>query len=360
MALVQHYVDPSLDANIGNGTIGSPWGDLAYAIQQVALSKGTYGDQLNVLSSATEVLTATLPIATYAPAQGVPLVIRGCDAVANDGGIGVVNCNGFPLSAASDGYSGYIDLELYGGGPTTTYIQGFVQCLAYNIYVHGSGNIGINLNTYSDIRNCRIELTNGYGIAGGSAMRIVDNYIVVPSGRYGITSGIGSSYARNIVVCDPGASWGMYFNSSANRVENNSVYCTGAGTGKGIFCDDSRTADSAIGNLVEGFSGAGGVGIEIEFAPGNWQKNVMARNAVYNCTTAYLGEGDVRYAADNEITSVSPFAKSGALTYANRFAYFAPIDTGNVYGGAGKNLDKGAVQHEEVSGGGSGIIILGS
>lgn len=61
-----------------------------------------------------------------------------------------------------------------------------------------------------------------------------------------------------------------------------------------------------------------------------------------------------------EVLSQSPFAKVGDDTWENRFVYFAPVDTGNVWGGAyvgNGNLDLGAVQS---AGGPAAVLDLGS
>jgi len=80
---------------------------------------------------------------------------------------------------------------------------------------------------------------------------------------------------------------------------------------------------------------------------------LVGNNALYNNTTHYT-LNDAISIGDNEELGASPFAKSGADTFANRFTYFAPVDTGNVIGGAypsGANLDKGAVQAAAAGGG---------
>ena len=64
---------------------------------------------------------------------------------------------------------------------------------------------------------------------------------------------------------------------------------------------------------------------------------------------------------DNETLSATPFDKSGSDTFANRYTYFAPVDTGNVRGGAypsAARRDKGAVQHVDPTGGGGSANLL--
>jgi hypothetical protein len=106
------------------------------------------------------------------------------------------------------------------------------------------------------------------------------------------------------------------------------------GTGVGIEIANNNAIHSAVyGNLVEGFSGSGGKGFSFGFTDAK-HKAVLAYNAVYNCTTAYNNTwGQVSLLEDNETLGASPFAKSGSDTFANRFTYFAPVDTGNVHDG---------------------------
>ena len=87
--------------------------------------------------------------------------------------------------------------------------------------------------------------------------------------------------------------------------------------------------------MVEGFSGTGGSGFN--FFNATVPLGMYEGNAAYNNTTNYANVGDVGKrdnGTDNEVLSASPFAKSGADTFANRYVYFAPVDTGNIRGGA--------------------------
>jgi hypothetical protein len=109
-------------------------------------------------------------------------------------------------------------------------------------------------------------------------------------------------------------------------------------------------------NIVEGF----GTQKAFELTDSSRPK-VVAGNAAYNNGTDFDLTGTLPWSSsqpytaptvipielDNESLSGSPFAKSGALTFDNRFTYFAPNNVGNVLGGAYNGqgaLDKGAVQ----------------
>ena len=63
MAITNYYVDPSINANSGTGTIGDPFGDLQYALDTVTRDS-TNGDQFNIKAGTAEVLTGTLDFST--------------------------------------------------------------------------------------------------------------------------------------------------------------------------------------------------------------------------------------------------------------------------------------------------------
>jgi hypothetical protein len=109
--------------------------------------------------------------------------------------------------------------------------------------------------------------------------------------------------------------------------------------------------------LIEGFTGGAAAGIEMT---GMTSPLILyGHNAFYNNNNDIINDGDKVFdlSANDESLGSSPFAKSGADTFANRFTYFAPANVGSVQGGAyptGARLDKGAVQHTDPAGGGGG------
>jgi len=131
-----------------------------------------------------------------------------------------------------------------------------------------------------------------------------------------------------------------------SRINGNSIFSAG-GSGTGIRATGDFGAYGAhvINNLIEGF--ASGTGI-LWNSTAHLDAMFAAGNAVNNCATPY-SFADQQFPNDgsNETLASSPFAKSGANTFANRFAYFAPNDVGSVKTGAypvGSDLSKGAVQ----------------
>jgi hypothetical protein len=114
---------------------------------------------------------------------------------------------------------------------------------------------------------------------------------------------------------------------------NNTIFAA-ASSGSGITQNSQAHYSTAviINNIIEGFSSGSG----INFGTTTNYLSRYAGNAFFNNGTNALNPGvaDDIENLDNEALGSSPLAKSGSDTFANRFVYFAPVDTGNVHGGA--------------------------
>ena len=361
-APTETYVDPSIAGNSGAGTIGDPYGDLQHALDTMTRD-ATNGDRINIKAGTDEILTGTISLATYGtPTLSATLTFQGYTSAAGDGGQGGIDGNAtYNIhTAAGDGIQ-WKDLRLHNCGSAA--VVGLARfgilenCEIDNTTGDGVQIFGIG---WASCVGCHIHNIGGYGInhEDGAQAFIFANYLVNGANDFSVairTDFSTGSIAHNIISID-GASIGIETDGSGPygiRIFNNSVLSDG-GTGVGIQID-RVLAQGCFNNLVEGFSGAGGGGIVVAAGATVEDAHIMAHNAVYNCTTNYsYSHSHFVLVNDNESVSVSPFAKSGADTFANRFAHFAPVDTGNVYGGAypsGSNHDKGAVQHAAGPGG---------
>lgn len=356
-APTNYYVDPGGGSDVtGDGSIGNPWASVQHALDNITRDASN-GDQINVKSGAADVLSGTLDTSLYgSPGSTRPLIIRGYTSAANDGGVGTLDGDGSHTIWKGPGYVRLVDMELRNSGANTIVeLKSFERM--FNCDVHGTSGNGVYANDASGIiiAGCHIYDVGGIGIFAKVAM-VRGNYLTNgPTNNF--TSAIrvtnlGADVVGNIISLS-GSSDGVVVASHGCTVSHNSILSVG-GTGSGIklSLNWASTIDS---NLVEGFSGAGGVGIDASSAA----KGVCTHNSVYNCTTP-IDEGDA-IITDNETLGSSPFAKVGSDTYANRFAYFAPNDVGSVYGGAwlgDGNRDRGAVQHEASGGGGVTTVIV--
>jgi hypothetical protein len=260
-------------------------------------------------------------------------VLRGYTSAANDGGEGEINCNGgagIPSSVIH-----LKDLYIHNGGSSTivslTNSGTIKNCRVAN--TSGSGlSIAISVVSQCLIQDC------GTGVSAASAGGLVCNNQFRAGGVRNFTNAINTSAAA--VISRNTFSMGntgnaIYVNGLRPRIMSNSILASSS-TGKGIVVNGASNSDGLVveNNIVEGFSGTGGVGIDFGSATNHPSR--FAGNACYNNTTNYanLGVADDIENIDNEVLGASPFAKSGSDTFANRFVYFAPVDTGNIRGGA--------------------------
>lgn len=355
------YVDPSIAANSGTGSIGDPYGDTQYALDTEGRD-ATNGNRFNIKAGTAEILAATLVLTTYGvPTNTAPLIIQGYTSVANDGGQGEIDGDGtYGCFSGSEDSITMKDMEVHNAGSAVVIDLDQYACVQ-NCEVHDSTGNLIVVRHNSIVEGCDVYDGSAFGIllTGGSSSA-TKNY--VSNAAKNFTSAILISdtvtVVRNIVSIS-GASTGI--NSSNKRnpyIRHNSILSSG-GTGAGIRVFSTARQGSIANNIVEGFIGVGGDGIDYTAHTANWLLN--AGNAFYNNATNELNKpvGKFLIDTDNESLGSSAFAKSGANTFANRHIYFAPLDVGNVWAGAypvGGNLDKGAVQH--VDAGGTTVIVI--
>jgi hypothetical protein len=362
----QYYVDFSGgNDTTGDGTVGTPWKTIEKALDTITRD-ATNGDQINVKDDADETITTTFSLATYGtPTGSAPLIFRGYTTAANDGGIGGVDMQGnnnTMITAAVLGVS-WIDMHLHNTGSATVLDTGELGAVI-NCEINNSTGSGLVLGNEGGAYNNYIHNIGANGISVARTGIVYCNYLANGTNDFTdaiTTANTGCTIERNIISID-GSTNGITTGSFDDpvRIINNSILCA-SGTGKGIAPSANGLQGAMIvNNLVEGFSGAGGVGYDMSSTTENM--DLYQNNGARNNTTNYSGDGDVFPGiTDNEALGATPFDKSGSDTFANRFTYFAPADTGNVRGGAYPGtgftrLDKGAVQHADPAAGTTTII----
>lgn len=337
-----YYVDPAIAANSGTGTIGDPYGDLQYALNTITQDI-TDGDRINIKAGTAEILTAALSLTTYGVTNlAYPLIFQGYTSSQGDGGQGAIDCQTFTVITNSGSGIYWYDLELYDGPSADALVKILKRCCIANCYIHDSDGHGVQLldtesfaigNHFEDLGNSThymLQITpssahayNNYFKQG--ALRTCKAAILL--------DGVGSIVLNNIISVDS-SSIGILGDAFAYFIFGNTILSS-SGTGKGIDISTHSSgyiANAVINNYVEGFSGTGGIGINMNKSSGGG--GVYGKNAVYNNTTNVTknSEHDLEL-GDNEVLSVSGLEKSGADTFANRFTYFAPKDTGNMQTG---------------------------
>lgn len=333
MAISEIYVDPSIAADSGTGTVGDPFGDLQYAIIQTTFDT-TNGTRVNIKAGTEEVLTAGLEVAiadtsvsvAWVPSRTAPMIFQGYTTAAGDGGMGVISSGGATqaiLDNATLDYVSFIDLELHNTG-LARILRLDDGCSIIRCKIHNAGN-GVTMGDNAVIMGCHY-----YDVAvevilleneGYAAFNIVDTITGTRTATAAISCGnTGSVAYRNIIKVD-GATDGIKM-VNKNSVISNSVYSAG-GTGRGIYATAANLDQMVcINNLVEGFSGTGGDGID--FSVGGIRMPVYGGNSVYDCATAYNNPAIIIESyGGNETLSASPFTDPTNND-------FSPVDTGSV------------------------------
>jgi hypothetical protein len=342
MAITEVYVDPSIAADSGTGTIGDPYGDLEYAIEQTTYDTSN-GTRINVKAGTAEVLAADLDTAfadivttaAWNPTdRRYPAIIQGYTAAAGDGGIAQIdtNGNGFYNNGTRD-IMHFVDLDIYGGCGANKLINCDQYCIIRNCELQGpcTASQFIDIGGYSLIDHCYIHnnnVTTDVVFVSTTGAAIRNSTIVVGSGEDPtriVNLSSGTSCHNNIIIVNDANSIDGIRLTNGGKCWSNSIYSSVAGTGWGIVSDTTSSPQLCANNLVEGFSGTGGRGISIA------SSNVETfGNAVYNCTTAYTFTNDAApgsYWGDNETLTASPFTDAASND-------FSPVDTGNVKEGA--------------------------
>lgn len=347
MPFSEYYVDPSINADSGSGTIGDPYGDLQYALNSITRDS-TYGDRINIKAGTAEVLTAALSLASYgSPSSGAQLIFEGYTSVAGDGGIGEINGGGsYACTPVGTAYFQVKSLKL-GNSGSSYVVQLNNYCSVVGCEIHtNSANYAVYLNTYATIISCYIHgCTNNLGAIFVSTYSSVSHcYIDSSVNNYGIIlNGAGSIATRNILKLDGDTSFsGIYVSGSGCCVLGNSIYSNTANTGAGVYCASSNTF--VANNVIEGWSGTGGLAIYT----GNAISYVMA-NAIYNCTgtlssntkwNALLEPNDTLDSSPFTNIGTGDFSINGTITGISQDA----MPTGTFPGGTTANYaDKGAV-----------------
>lgn len=324
------YVDPSIAANTGSGTIGDPYGDVEYALSlQASIPAG--GLRVNVKAGTAEVLVAQMAASfTPNPAEGNQLTIEGYTSAAGDGGMAQISGGGSVgcwVDVTKD-YINFKNLELYNCGANNI-VQTDNYCSIVSCILHGSTSGGANLQVGGRIVNSYFYDIGAVGVTlNGANCYAMFNYVKSKSSMTsqmtrGITLGTNTYCEFNIVDVD-GNTIGI-LGGNDTRIDHNSVYGDGSGTGAGISVPATAVQQSVRNNVVEGFAGTGGSGISWSTTTG---VTYYSGNACYNNTTDYDGSPSMFAIeeGDNETLSASPFTDA-----AN--GDFTPVDTGNIVDG---------------------------
>jgi len=176
------------------------------------------------------------------------------------------------------------------------------------------------------------------------------NYVKAGTSASAI-SGSGSVAIGNILVHSSNGG-----GIGCNDTVGNIVVNTASGTGNGI---EALLRGTAINNIVQGYSGAGGKGINVVAGC-----KMVGHNAFYNNTTNMSGTPVLSLAANDVALAADPFTDAAngdfSLTAAAKTA-LRGLGWPAAYLGAHANTDGhvtiGAVQYGEAEAGGGGMLV---
>lgn len=356
-APTQTYVDPAIAADSGAGTIGDPYGDLQYALNQVTRDS-TNGDQFNVKAGTDEILSSALSLTTYGtPTATAPLLIRGYTSAADDGGIGGVSGNGsvqcIDFNADGKDYVWLIDMHFHNTGSNPIVELRFYGAVI-NCEFNNSSSDGIFVSTGGKVIGCHVHDVGNYGIrlAGNTGTLALSNFLENgPTNNFVI--GIQAITANDCLVIGNVIKMGSTGDGIWNQdhdlaVINNTIYANGS-TGTGIDLETGGFRNRiVINNYVEGFSGVGGQGYDYNTTSGI----ISLHNKAYNNTTNFVDENDRNfYTANDGALGSSPLTDPSN----NDFSVdeiLRSLGFPSSFNGASTNqyLDIGAAQRKEPQG----------
>ena len=173
------------------------------------------------------------------------------------------------------------------------------------------------------------------GVVYGSTAVIAFNYFENGTNTFvtALEIGTNSVVYRNIfhLSTASNSSIAIKVEDDAATILNNSIW-SDLGTGGGIVVINGVTPSIIMNNVIEGFSGTGGNGIEFITTS---NARIYGNNAVEACTTEYVAPtaftiDDLsvsRWGGTNESLSASPFTNATG-------GDFSPIDTDNIKEGS--------------------------
>lgn len=338
MAISEIYVDPSIAADSGAGTIGDPYGDVEWAVKQADLPAG--GARVNIKAGTDEILVAALQTAladvteagkssAWVPTRTAPLIFQGYTATAGDGGVGGISGGGSVgiMTDAVLDYVSFLDLHLHNTGAVQV-LNLDNDCTVSRCEINNSSLGGVFVDNSSIISDCYIHDIAGPGVGvGGDNCQIKRNLFENGSKIFTYTINlnvVAANVYRNIFKLDQSSN-GMSIGVHECSVNHNSFWSDG-GTGTAIELATNILASEITNNVFDGFSGTGGVAIDLSASGTAVQK--FGANSIYNCTTG-IATGAIIYddIGGDETLSASPFTDPSN-------GDFSPVDTGSVKEGS--------------------------
>ncbi len=366
MAIQERYVDPvSGTDSFGKGSVGDPYLTVQYALNGLPSRDATDGDRVNIKDSGDDTMpVAGLSLASYGtPTQTAPLIFQGYTTAAGDGGIGGMAGNPGPIfNSTTLDYIMFIDLHLHtGGGSALITLDNNIQF--DNCEIDNTSGHGIDIDANGIVENCYIHNCGGIGVnVFAGAARVVGCYFENGANKFDAAVVGGGTVMFNVINLSSAAngSDGIRYADTA-LVAFNSIWSDAGVNAIGLMPLGTTMHDTIIiNNIIEGFSGSGGIGLQVTSDDELFR---VGYNAFYNNATAKSISGTMKddQTANDTALGSSVFAdpSSGDFSIDDTLAAgaFVMFRGGGVDTGTDQFLDLGGAQREEPEGGGDTIII---
>ena len=303
-------IDPSV-AGPGSGTLGDPHASNEYAILNNAYDTAN-GTRLWTRSTVPDVLSADLSVALatagWAVARDAPIFFGGFTNTLNDGGRGAISGGGLTsiLDDTSRDFATFHNMKIGDVGPNFILNMGN-DIVLNSVEAHDSDAEGVSLDFDVQVLGSlfhRIALRSL--LATGNqlfAANTFDN-----TGTTAIDNTGNDGYVLfNIIRCAAAAS-GIALSNEVYAMYN--AIASLGGSGKGIFMSSPKNGVTVVENILRGFSGSGGVGMD--FSPAGSSVRVRAGNLFYDNETHSI-EADVEWPLldpnlhEDQILTFDPF-----------------------------------------------------
>lgn len=300
--------DDAAKCTQADGTSGNPWHSVQGALDLITRN-ATDGDRINLKAGTADTLSATLSYATYGtPSNTVQLIIQGYTTSAGDGGIGEIDGAATYSICTGWQWCRFIDLKLGNCGSADVLdFSGVFGGQVINCEIHNSSGYGVDSGSASVILGCWFhDLTGTDAVNAPLGVRILYSFFDVATTNSVLlfTAAAYSVVIGNIIKITGADTsvYGIYVTGSAGTIIGNSIFCSSANTKGGIYY--SQSVGVILNNIIEGWSGSGGDGIE-----GISYNQIVGANATYNCANPYtFSASKLNYAiAANDTLSASPF-----------------------------------------------------
>ncbi len=254
------------DDTVGDrgSVIGNPWKTVQFALDNITQDT-TNGDLINIKTGGLNTLAAALDLSTYGtPTLLAPLIFRGYTSVAKDGGRG--DLNGDDSFAVMDGSPtgvSFIDMACWKSGSTTVLTLG-VSCSLVNCRVYDATATLVVMSSNGYINHClfnECDGTQAIVITSGIITGCTFEDTASQQPREWISGGSGIIYIINNLFQLRDNTRGIVLTSEMFIVNNSFFGAAGTGTAVKTLTDRDRIV--LLNNIVAGFSGSGGVGIDL-------------------------------------------------------------------------------------------------